>query len=79
MEIFFSFSYKNVCILLFFIIYTLQHSYIIFLVDIRFAMNITQFFKRGCVHHIPGGCLYTHTCLYVCFYRGETAMCKISI
>lgn len=89
MEIFFLCSYKNVCILLFYIIYTLQHPYIIFLVDILLQWTLHSLLK-GLLHahillpHISGGCLcIRHTCLpaclYVCFYRGETAMCKISI
>lgn len=82
------YSYKNVCILLFYIIYTLQHPYIIFLVDILLQWTLREFVKGvvACTHsstaHFWRVFVYTtylHACLYVCFYRGKTAMCKISI
>ena len=68
--------YKNVCILLFYIIYTLQHPYIIiFLVDILLqgvACTFNHTFLEGvCIHMLAYICVF--------FYRGETAMCKISI
>lgn len=61
---------ENVCILLFFIIYNMFTVCWIFLFALKRKRRVSL---SSAFHFVAGGCLL---CV---FYRGEAAMCKISI